>query len=284
MSLRSGGSLLLREQWIRLALLSGDYPEFIRQGATASAEVSRRRAQTAAEDADEFLNWIFVFGLMTVVYSLSRYFARRHRLGEFDTRNVGDRIPRPPLRPAEPPSFLRRIDTLCPAKAYSAVFEDFHAANGGPPGGAPTVVTHTATADSTLRATEIEMTERGTPGGPSGAPAEASPQAQSEKEGLGRFIESGCAICFEEFNPSVLVRVLPCRHIFHRTCLDTWFQRSSMCPLCMHDYSRGPPPSAGAAGARASAAGAAGGVPQASREGLISFRFFSFPGRLRHQR
>lgn len=37
-----------------------------------------------------------------------------------------------------------------------------------------------------------------------------------------------CAICFEEFSPSVLVRVLPCRHIFHRSCLDTWFQRSAV--------------------------------------------------------
>ncbi|CDI80399.1 hypothetical protein EAH_00014910 [Eimeria acervulina] len=36
---------------------------------------------------------------MTVVYSLSRYFSRRHHLAEFEARNVGDRIPRPTPRP-----------------------------------------------------------------------------------------------------------------------------------------------------------------------------------------
>lgn len=277
-SLRSGGSLLLREQWIRLALLSGDYPELLRHGATASVEVQRRRAQSAAEDADEFLNWIFVFGLMTVVYSLSRYFARRHRLGEFDARNVGDRIPRPPSRPAEPPSFLRRIDTWCPAKSYSSVLEEFQADSGVSSLEAPAIAT-----DSSTRI--IEMTERATPGGASGAPPVGAPPAEPEKEGLGRFIESGCAICFEEFVPSVVVRVLPCRHIFHRTCLDTWFHRSSMCPLCMHDYSRGPPATAGAAAPQGPGGGGGpGGDTQPSRERFISFRFFSFPGRLRQQR
>ncbi|KAL8435585.1 hypothetical protein Efla_004828 [Eimeria flavescens] len=290
-SLRSGSSLLVREQWVRLALLSGNYPDLLLTGAPASSVAARRRAQTASDEADEFLNWIFVFGLMTVVYSLSRYFARRHHLGEFDQRNVGERIPRPPVRPTEPPSFIRRIDTWCPAKTYSAVLSEHEASNGGSPSGVPPGAPPGASPGATRGSsasgfTEIEMTEQGGPAGrrPVGPPgASGPPISDAEKEGLGRFIESGCAICFEEFSPSVLVRVLPCRHIFHMSCLDTWFQRSAMCPLCMHDYSRGPPPSAAPAAARG-ASGGSSGAPDTTAARFISFRFFSFPGRMRQQR
>ncbi|KAL8272206.1 hypothetical protein Esti_003871 [Eimeria stiedai] len=232
-----------------------------------------------------------VAGPRTVVYSLSRYFARRHSLGEFDQRNVGERLPRAPARAPEPPRFLRRIDTWCPAKCYSAVLDDYNVSSGGgppsespsggPPGGPPGQAS-----GSGSRLAEIEMTERGGPsGGRSVGPPGASgaPLSDAEKEGLGRFIESGCAICFEEFNPSVLVRVLPCRHIFHRSCLDTWFQRSAMCPLCMHDYSRGPPPPLVPTAARGGARAVQEGAPQSVAERFISFRFFSFPGRLRQQ-
>lgn len=291
--LRSGGALALREQWVRLAILSGEMPGIVSHG-TSPPEAARRRAQTAADDADEFLNWVFVFGLMTVVYSLSRYFSHCRRLAGLDQRNVGDRIPRPPpssSRPIEPPGFLRRIDTWCPAKAYSAVLDDFHSTNGGPPRrasnggigagpGPPSSVNNSVV--------EIELADRGTSGsslGRSPVTAEASPP-ETEKEGLGRFIESGCAICFEEFSPSVLVRVLPCRHIFHRSCLDTWFQRSAMCPLCMHDYSTGPPqvPAAAAGTFRATPTGVSGDTARAVGERIMAFRFFSFPGRLRQQR
>ena len=24
-------------------------------------------------------------------------------------------------------------------------------------------------------------------------------------------------------------------HIFHKKCIQTWFQRSTLCPLCKHD-------------------------------------------------
>ncbi|CDJ44317.1 hypothetical protein, conserved, partial [Eimeria tenella] len=76
------------------------------------------------------------------------------------------------------------------------------------------------------RVVEIEMADRGGSKGPPGAP-----QSEGDKECLSRFIESGCAICFEEFGPSALVRVLPCGHIFHKSCLDTWFRRSAALAL-----------------------------------------------------
>jgi hypothetical protein len=42
---------------------------------------------------------------------------------------------------------------------------------------------------------------------------------------------STCAICTDEFVKNQLVRVLPCRHLFHQGCVDEWVvQRSRTCP------------------------------------------------------
>jgi hypothetical protein len=26
-----------------------------------------------------------------------------------------------------------------------------------------------------------------------------------------------------------------CQHVYHRGCIDTWFERSVFCPSCRHD-------------------------------------------------
>ncbi len=45
-----------------------------------------------------------------------------------------------------------------------------------------------------------------------------------------------CSICHENMEVGTTVRVINhCRHIFHRTCIDYWFTRSSSCPVCRHD-------------------------------------------------
>ncbi|KNE55146.1 hypothetical protein AMAG_01069 [Allomyces macrogynus ATCC 38327] len=42
-----------------------------------------------------------------------------------------------------------------------------------------------------------------------------------------------CAICLEDLAPRTVVRELPCRHVFHPTCIDPWLTtRSAQCPLC----------------------------------------------------
>jgi len=50
-----------------------------------------------------------------------------------------------------------------------------------------------------------------------------------------------CSICFEDYASGDLMRVLPCAHRFHVTCIDRWLltkvQRSDAgealsCPLC----------------------------------------------------
>lgn len=48
------------------------------------------------------------------------------------------------------------------------------------------------------------------------------------------FSQASCSICLEDFAPRTsLVRELPCTHIFHAECIDTFLSREScLCPLC----------------------------------------------------
>lgn len=42
---------------------------------------------------------------------------------------------------------------------------------------------------------------------------------------------STCAICTDEFVKNQLLRVLPCGHLFHQSCVDEWLvRRSRTCP------------------------------------------------------
>ncbi|KAK9353385.1 hypothetical protein V1523DRAFT_411241 [Lipomyces doorenjongii] len=47
---------------------------------------------------------------------------------------------------------------------------------------------------------------------------------------------NGCPICFESFLPGQDLRILPCHHGFHASCVDPWLlNSSSQCPLCRVD-------------------------------------------------
>lgn len=44
-----------------------------------------------------------------------------------------------------------------------------------------------------------------------------------------------CAICLSEYEDGEELRVLPCKHVFRRECIDSWIMRqgiSASCPLC----------------------------------------------------
>ncbi|KAL3530694.1 hypothetical protein ACH5RR_010016 [Cinchona calisaya] len=42
-----------------------------------------------------------------------------------------------------------------------------------------------------------------------------------------------CAVCLGEFEEGEWLKHLPhCSHVFHVSCIDTWFQTHSSCPLC----------------------------------------------------
>lgn len=44
-----------------------------------------------------------------------------------------------------------------------------------------------------------------------------------------------CAICIEIFRPADVVRLLPCRHEFHKLCIDPWLLENRTCPMCKMD-------------------------------------------------
>ena len=54
--------------------------------------------------------------------------------------------------------------------------------------------------------------------------------------------EDSCALCLEAYGADDHVRTLPCSHVFHRGCIDAWFDanayRERSCPLCKADPTR----------------------------------------------
>ena len=48
--------------------------------------------------------------------------------------------------------------------------------------------------------------------------------------------DTPCSICQDVINQGDEVRRLNhCHHVFHRNCIDTWYQRNVRCPVCRHD-------------------------------------------------
>lgn len=45
--------------------------------------------------------------------------------------------------------------------------------------------------------------------------------------------DAKCSICLERYVDKVKLKVLPCSHHFHSTCIDGWFSVEELCPLCM---------------------------------------------------
>lgn len=56
------------------------------------------------------------------------------------------------------------------------------------------------------------------------------PDATAEELSSG---DNVCIICREEMVANA--KKLPCNHIFHVSCLRSWFQRQQTCPTCRMD-------------------------------------------------
>lgn len=67
------------------------------------------------------------------------------------------------------------------------------------------------------------------------------PDATPEELGSG---DNVCIICREEMTSGC--KKLPCNHIFHTSCLRSWFQRQQSCPTCRLEVLRMPRPAAAA--------------------------------------
>ncbi|KAL8621474.1 hypothetical protein ACOMHN_058236 [Nucella lapillus] len=47
-----------------------------------------------------------------------------------------------------------------------------------------------------------------------------------------------CAVCIEAYRPHDVIRTLPCKHVFHKSCVDPWLLDQRSCPMCKLDILR----------------------------------------------
>lgn len=50
--------------------------------------------------------------------------------------------------------------------------------------------------------------------------------------------EERCPVCLMGFEQGDDVKTLPCKHMFHPGCIDTWLVRNSACPICKRDVNQ----------------------------------------------
>lgn len=44
-----------------------------------------------------------------------------------------------------------------------------------------------------------------------------------------------CGVCLENYNWDSICKQLPCKHIFHKECIDAWLEKNSICPYCREE-------------------------------------------------
>ncbi|VDP04824.1 unnamed protein product [Soboliphyme baturini] len=49
-------------------------------------------------------------------------------------------------------------------------------------------------------------------------------------------LNNDCPVCIEPYHPGDAVRVLICKHVFHKTCVDPWLLQHRTCPMCKMDF------------------------------------------------
>ncbi|KAK2500265.1 hypothetical protein MC885_018593 [Smutsia gigantea] len=47
--------------------------------------------------------------------------------------------------------------------------------------------------------------------------------------------EDSCLVCFDIYKPQDVIRILICKHFFHKACIDPWLLAHSTCPMCKCD-------------------------------------------------
>ncbi|VDK18413.1 unnamed protein product [Anisakis simplex] len=48
-------------------------------------------------------------------------------------------------------------------------------------------------------------------------------------------LDADCPVCIDPYRTGDIVRALPCRHVFHKTCVDPWLLEHRTCPMCKSD-------------------------------------------------
>ena len=44
-----------------------------------------------------------------------------------------------------------------------------------------------------------------------------------------------CPICFDDYIETSKMYQTPCKHYFHHSCMEKWFQRHRNCPICRNN-------------------------------------------------
>jgi hypothetical protein len=52
-----------------------------------------------------------------------------------------------------------------------------------------------------------------------------------------------CAVCLIEYEAGDELRFLPCKHHFHKACIDPWLHKNKTCATCRQDIDPSPHPS-----------------------------------------
>ncbi|CDW72137.1 e3 ubiquitin-protein ligase sdir1-like [Stylonychia lemnae] len=58
-------------------------------------------------------------------------------------------------------------------------------------------------------------------------------QDQTEDDSISN--KNQCTICIENFVDEEVIKILPCFHQFHNSCIDDWLLRKTLCPVCKFD-------------------------------------------------
>ncbi|KAJ2747260.1 hypothetical protein GGI20_000685 [Coemansia sp. BCRC 34301] len=48
-----------------------------------------------------------------------------------------------------------------------------------------------------------------------------------------------CAICLSSYEDGEILRLLPCKHHMHQSCVDEWLHINRTCPLCKREATTG---------------------------------------------
>ncbi|KAF7274844.1 hypothetical protein GWI33_012491 [Rhynchophorus ferrugineus] len=49
---------------------------------------------------------------------------------------------------------------------------------------------------------------------------------------------AACTVCLNNFEDKEILKVLPCNHEYHNSCIDRWLSNNRTCPLCRFDLRR----------------------------------------------
>lgn len=53
--------------------------------------------------------------------------------------------------------------------------------------------------------------------------------------GMTHELQSDCAVCLDPYQLQDVIRLLPCKHVYHKSCIDPWLLEHRTCPMCKND-------------------------------------------------